>query len=122
ADELLRKSHTDHVGTMSPQGVACPFPVDSDDQAESTRSTCLHASERILHNHGPSWADAQHLGCLEEGVRRGLSPKVELTRDETIHPGLEQVEDARDPHGFLAVVALRPHRAPYSPLPNPSLP
>jgi hypothetical protein len=92
--QQLRQVRHDYIGARTRKGVAAPFSVYSDDEAEAAGAARLHTSEGVFYDHGTGRANAEQAGRFEECIRRGFSRQAELTGDQAIHPHLEQIEDA----------------------------
>ena len=79
---------------MGPEGVGIPFAIHPDHQAEAAVAAGLNPGKGILHHHGPLGRNPEHLGRLEESVRRRFAGKFQVIRHLAVNPGIEEIADA----------------------------
>ncbi len=94
-----------YVGSASKQLVSVAAAVDTDNQPEAAVVSCRHACQGILDDGAPLGMHTQPLRRLDQDGGVGLSRKLQVAGEKTVHPDREQVSDARSLQDLFTVAA-----------------
>ena len=83
------------VGTVCPQRIRLPEPVDAHDAAEVPRPSGFHPGDRVLEDGRFGGPRSDRTRPRQVGVRRRLSMQVLAVREPAVDDGVEELLDAR---------------------------